>query len=526
MPKIGFHKDFIKPTAKQRTSALGPFPFKHKSNESRNGMLRRSADAKQQMSLLLKSQQNMKESNSTESDDPDKDDNDTQNCAALKNTAIADLDKEKLYKPTTRSETSKAIPRPVDNLDWLAQVPEEGQTFEDYVSYLTTRSTGRIRPIANAEGSEILLLPIVIAKERPLSHSKRSAVRNDGIHNENISGNDDVGGDNIQWPGYGPPLPPLLEYTKVFFDRNVTLLPAAKIYVNNDTGGENTSNRSKKKRKVENKKKKTDPKLGLFASSAKKGRFKLFFPQNDDGSSYLPPVNIAGRSDLTSDRIQIQVTSLLDELSRFRYSRHDNNEKDFCIMGITMIDLYDGPKDLFCAGMAFGGDKVAAFSFHRYHPFIKMHPGQWHNYGFGNNCDGYSYYEDDDLNPSQGLAHDPPSLLLDNNTNDENIVGSKKNDNDVKSEFLRRSSKLLSHELGHLFVLDHCIHNKCLMMGTGHLVEDFNAPSHLCGVCLRKLQWRTGFDVRLRYKLLSTVYDSMGMTKEREWTLKQFNYLS
>merc|ERR1712154_430572 len=175
--------------------------------------------------------------------------------------------------------------------------------------------------------------------------------------------------------------------------------------------------------------------------------------------------------------------------------------------------------DLFCAGMAFGGDKVAAFSFHRYHPFIKMHPGQWHNYGFGNNCNGYSYYEDDDENPLQGLAHNPPSLL-DNNANNEKIVGNRKNDNNVKSEFLRRSSKLLSHELGHLFVLDHCIHNKCLMMGTGHLVEDFNAPSHLCGVCLRKLQWRTGFDVRLRYKLLSTVYDSMGMIQEREWALK------
>jgi hypothetical protein len=31
-------------------------------------------------------------------------------------------------------------------------------------------------------------------------------------------------------------------------------------------------------------------------------------------------------------------------------------------MGVTIEDLYDGPNDLFCAGMAFlGGDKVAVF---------------------------------------------------------------------------------------------------------------------------------------------------------------------
>ena len=47
----------------------------------------------------------------------------------------------------------------------------------------------------------------------------------------------------------------------------------------------------------------------------------------------------------------------------------------------------------------------------------------------------------------------------------------------------------------HLYGLGHCIFNRCIMMGTGHLVEDFAAPFHLCGVCLRKMQWRLGFNV-------------------------------
>jgi hypothetical protein len=40
------------------------------------------------------------------------------------------------------------------------------------------------------------------------------------------------------------------------------------------------------------------------------------------------------------------------------------------------------------------------------------------------------------------------------------------------------------------------------MNGTGHLVEDLSAPAHLCAVCLRKLQFRMGFDVPQRYQRL------------------------
>ena len=91
------------------------------------------------------------------------------------------------------------------------------------------------------------------------------------------------------------------------------------------------------------------------------------------------------------------------------------------------------------------------------------------------------------------------------------------------AEFLRRSSKLLTRELGHLYVLDQRIHNKCLIMGTVHLVEDFQAPSHLCGVCLRKLQWRVGFNVISRCKSLSQCFTRMGMMRERNWAQKQYD---
>lgn len=523
---IKFHRDFVQPTNQQRKAALGPFPFEHKGNKSREQMLRL--------------------------------------VSSVEATTIANsnLNDEKLYIATQKSETSKAIPKPVDSLDWLAQIPEEGQTFEQYVDYLTTRSTGRIRPIANKDGLDILLLPIVVATNgdgdgdsdecRPRNR-RRTPSSSNNASKRSSHGN---GHGEQQWPNYAPPLTPLLNYTEAFFDRKVQLLPAAQIFVNhkndNEDSNNNTNNNSQTKSKTttkknqQKKKKSTNLPINAFASSVKKDRFQLYFPHEGG------PVNIAGRSDLTpgseQKRIQIQVTSLLDELSRYRYSRIDKNkEKDYCLMAITMVDLYDGPRDLFCAGMAFGGDKVAAFSFHRYHPYLKMHPGKWHDYGYVNEtigCDGYSYYDDDNQNP-EGLAYHPPVINSNNkNENSGNESGSgtrstrkrsrstaKSNTNTntnatISSEFLRRSSKLLSHELGHLFVLDHCIHNKCLMMGTGHLVEDFKAPSHLCGVCLRKLQWRTGFDVMRRYQLLSVAFQNMGMKEESDWVKKQYDYLS
>jgi hypothetical protein len=55
-----------------------------------------------------------------------------------------------------------------------------------------------------------------------------------------------------------------------------------------------------------------------------------------------------------------------------------SDRRCFCLMGVTMEDLYSDPSDLFVAGMAAGGSNVAVFSFHRYHPNLKMDPGEWY----------------------------------------------------------------------------------------------------------------------------------------------------
>ena len=91
----------------------------------------------------------------------------------------------------------------------------------------------------------------------------------------------------------------------------------------------------------------------------------------------------------------------------------------------------------------------------------------------------------------------------------------------AQAEFLRRCGKLLLHELGHLYGIHHCIYHRCLMMGTGHLVEDFGAPFHVCGICLRKLQWRLGFSVVQRYRDLAVALKQAGLTKEASWMQRQ-----
>jgi hypothetical protein len=52
----------------------------------------------------------------------------------------------------------------------------------------------------------------------------------------------------------------------------------------------------------------------------------------------------------------------------------------FCVMAVTMDDLFADASDSLASGVANGGYEVAIFSFSRYHPHITMHPGGWYDY--------------------------------------------------------------------------------------------------------------------------------------------------
>jgi len=138
----------------------------------------------------------------------------------------------------------------------------------------------------------------------------------------------------------------------------------------------------------------------------------------------------------------------------------------FCLLAITMEDLYPHPSWNFVFGQASFQDRVGVFSFARYDP------------AFYGEARGKDYH----------------ALLL------------------------RRSCKVLAHEMAHMFALSHCIFFKCVMNGSNHLHESDSRPLHLCPVCLRKLQFGIVFDVVDRYRMLLRFYQKFGFEDEARWT--------
>ena len=141
----------------------------------------------------------------------------------------------------------------------------------------------------------------------------------------------------------------------------------------------------------------------------------------------------------------------------------------FCLLGITMEDLYPHPSWNFVFGEASLSERVGVYSFARYDPAFYRQP------------------------------RGPGS----------------------ESALLRRSAKVLTHETAHMFGLTHCIYFKCVMNGSNHLRESDARPTHLCPVCLRKLQWSVGFDVVKRYEELSKFYQHAGFDDEAAWITRR-----
>lgn len=145
----------------------------------------------------------------------------------------------------------------------------------------------------------------------------------------------------------------------------------------------------------------------------------------------------------------------------------------YCYLGVTMIDLYPDPTWNFVFGMASLRERVGVFSFVRYDP------------AFYGEARGKGY----------------------------------------RSLLARRSLKVLAHETGHMFGMQHCIFWNCVMNGSNHLQESDRRPIHLCPVCLRKLYHAVGFDVVKRYLALKRVYRSGGLEEEARWVGRRLRWI-
>merc|ERR1711959_538131 len=84
--------------------------------------------------------------------------------------------------------------------------------------------------------------------------------------------------------------------------------------------------------------------------------------------------------------------------------------------------------------------------------------------------------------------------------------------------FHLRCAKVLCHELGHLFGLSHCIWFQCLMCGSNGDWESDQHPSHVCPVCLSKLDVALGgLNLVAREASLEEFWRNSGFHEEMQW---------
>lgn len=91
-------------------------------------------------------------------------------------------------------------------------------------------------------------------------------------------------------------------------------------------------------------------------------------------------------------------------------------------------------------------------------------------------------------------------------------------DGDLK--FLERALKVMSHEMGHILSIQHCIEYECVMNGSNSLGETDAQPMHLCPTDLRKVVWNVACDARKRYDALESYYRKRGFEAEAAFTAK------
>lgn len=431
-------------------------------------------------------------------------------------------DAQLLYDHSDDPQLFPPLPTCASRSDWLASVEEEPESVHEFLKFIGQRLPGRSKEptylhkyarSANPGRSTIYILPV---GEIPTAESRILC------------------------------LPALLDYTRLMFPGfHVRALPAAHIAPQRSQG----------------------PGVVRF--------------QWRDATPDAPPLDVAlGRTrwDKHTGRRQLHVDPLLSTLGAIRASGSFKRAHPdcFCVMGLSLgEDLYSHASDLFVAGMAAGGSKVAVFSLARYDPRVQFSRSHWYEWRF---------VQDDTLLPEPRRTFDPEEaedvegdedveMKSDPEPEEQEVqpeerVGQRRTrraaavraskrlrlapqarslmqrtargsrtgqpvkagrlatlelhsrlpiDRPQEQAWLLRSLRLLVHELGHLFGLGHCVYFACLMNGSGHLGQDFQTPMHLCPVDLAKLKLRLGrsADLLQRYRGLLRFYD------EQEAKLRQ-----
>eukprot|EP01084_Bolivina_argentea_P318817 552990_1 len=163
---------------------------------------------------------------------------------------------------------------------------------------------------------------------------------------------------------------------------------------------------------------------------------------------------------------QLLTTDIHEKLSVIK----EQNAKLFCLMGVSIIDLYPKPSWNFVFGQARIKAGTGVFSFARYIPDFEQI--KLLEYG---------------IQSKDGDKIKLLKKLVDGEAIDNNILQTLEFDSKTQILFFRRCIKVLVHEIGHLFGIKHCVFFECIMNGSNHDQEADIKPVYLCPVCLHKL---------------------------------------
>lgn len=179
----------------------------------------------------------------------------------------------------------------------------------------------------------------------------------------------------------------------------------------------------------------------------------------------LEEPGVRARTNEDTGKLQWRSDDLIEALER------DIPEDAFCVLGVTHVDLWPGDGWNYVFGQASLRERAGVFSFAR------------HDDAFF------------------GASTTPPALRL------------------------RRDVRTMTHEIGHMFTMRHCVAYRCNMNGSNSLYESDRQPMHLCPVCAQKLLDATGFNPARRHGELGRLYELHGLTEEAGWTRQRLRSL-
>ncbi|PNP57427.1 hypothetical protein THARTR1_02424 [Trichoderma harzianum] len=187
--------------------------------------------------------------------------------------------------------------------------------------------------------------------------------------------------------------------------------------------------------------------------------------------------------------MQVNLDDILDALA-------DNIPPDaHSVMILLDMDMYEGDGDIFTAGRAYGGSRIAAVSLFRDHPLCA--PRDDGHAWPASHCAAYIdqlCHQASHPSTKQTKRQPPPSQRRDSGgplhvaieaaTHGECKMPSSEA---PTAQWLGRVVVTMAHELCHCLGLDHCTYFACAMQGCGSVDEAQRQPPYVCPVCLEKL---------------------------------------